>query len=387
MTARRIERPPSARRDWLLFTLAGLAVLNNGDFGFAAFGAALAAILWSERPDRRGVLRVVGLALAGAATAYALVAIVTLARAGELPQLARLVSYARVYVLGGFAQMPIPGVLGVHLLIFLTYVAALVVATLRAARRAQNRVLTGMLAWAAVFGLGAGTYWMGRSHPVALVYEFSAWALALALLMPAAIGALRPHRPYRTAVGAFVVLFGFGVMACSLAQTPLPWQQVARLNAAFVPTEAEPDPNPLAASPRPSVRRFVSSLADGPSRFVMRRGAPVAILLTNGHRVADEYGLDDVSPYTGTDSIKTSERWDEVVAALRRAGGNTIILPSPVDASVIPALARRGFEEWTQAGLRPLRLVQPERLLYPWPGGFAVLKVVDAHDLHPRALR
>jgi hypothetical protein len=387
LAARRIEQPASARRDWLLFTLAGLAVLNNGDFGFAAFAASIAAILWSDRPTGRSALRLAGCALAGLVTAYALVAFVTIARAGALPHLERLVDYARLYVRGGFGQKPIPGVLGIHLLIYLTYVAALLAATVRALRGEENRVLTGMLAWAGMFGLGAGTYWIGRSHPEALVYEFSAWAFALALLTSVAISALAGRDSGRMAVGALVVLFGFGVMACSLAQTPLPWQQVARLTAPFTPTELEPDPNPLAASPRPSVRRFVSSLADGRSRFVVRRGAPVAILLTNGHRVADAYGLLDVTPYTGAESIRTSERLKETVDALRRAGGNTIILPIPYDAAIAPALARMGFEIVTDRGLRRYRRSHRTPVVSLWPGGMAVFKWVDVHNLHPRALR
>ena len=387
LAARRIEQPVSARRDWLLFTLAGLAVLNNGDFGFAAFGASIAAILWSDRPTGRSALRLAGCALAGLVTAYALVACVTIARAGALPHPERLVSYAQLYVRGGFAQMPLPGVLGIHLLIYLTYVAALLAATVRALRRAENRVLTGMLAWSGVFGLGAGTYWIGRSHPDALIYEFSAWAFALALLTPVAIGALAGPRSRRMAVGALVALFGLGVMACSLAQTPLPWQQVARLTAPFTPTEFMPDPNPLAASPRPAVRRFVSSLADGRSRFVVRRGAPVAILLANGHRVADAYGLVNVTPYTGAESIRTSDHVQETVDALRRAGGNTIIMPIPWDPTIGPALERMGFQVVTDLGLRRYSTNRRTPTELPWPGGISVFKWVDVHNLHPRALR
>jgi len=383
LTARRIERTPSARGDWLLFTVAGLAMLNNTDFGIGAFGASIAAILWSGALHRRAVLHAVGWALAGIATALALVSLLTLARADSFPHLDRLVSYARIYAIGGFAQMPIPGVLGIHLLVYLTYVAAIVVATVRAVRRAENGVLTGMLAWTGVFGLGAGVYWVGRSHPGALVYEFSAWAFALALLTAVAIRALQPRH---SAVGALVVLFGFGVMTCSLAQTPTPWEQVARLNAAFVPTEEEPDPNPLAASPRPSVRRFVSSLADGPSRFVVRRGAPVAILLDNGHRVADAYGVVDVVPYTGAESIKTSERIREIVGALRRAGGNTIVLPLPLDLSILPPLERMGFRALTNTGLRPYTPGTYKLIELPWPGGRSVIKYVDVRHLHAPAL-
>ncbi|HZV73974.1 MAG TPA: hypothetical protein VFF79_09695 [Conexibacter sp.] len=389
LTARRIERGRGgATGAWLLFTAAGLALLNNGDFGIAALGATVAALLWSGDGLRRpALLRLAGAVAAGLATALALVSLLTLVRAGALPQPARLVDYARTYAIGGFALMPIPGVLGVHLLIYLTYVAAIVVATVRVLRGARNRVLTGMLAWAGVFGLGAGTYWVGRSHPVALKYQFSAWALALALLAVVAIGELAAPRLRRTAIGALVALFGFGVAACSLAQTPTPWGQIARLQAPFVPTEATPEADPLVPPADAATRRFVASLADGPSRFVVRRGAPVAILLTTGHRVADAYGVVNVSPYTGIESLQTVQRVEAVLDALRDAGGNTVILPNPLDASIFPVLRRRGFELLTQQGLRPYvrgRTRPDER---PWPGGTAVIKWVDTRHLHPRALR
>jgi hypothetical protein len=297
LTARRLERGGGQRGTWLLFTVAGLALLNNGDFGVAALGATLAALLWtSERLDRATLLRLAAGVAAGLATALALVSLLTLVRAGSLPQLSRLVDYARTYAVGGFALMPIPGVLGLHLLIYLTYVAAIVVATVRALRGAANRVLTGMLAWAGVFGLGAGTYWVGRSHPVALKYQFSAWTLALALLTIVAVRELAAPRLRRTAVGALVVLFGFGVAACSLAQTPTPWSQVERLQAAFAPSEEGIEPDPLVPPDDASTRTFVTSLADGRDRFVVKPGAPVAILLTTGHRVADAYGVSNVSP-------------------------------------------------------------------------------------------
>ena len=390
LTARRLERGRDGSAGaWLLFTVAGLALLNNGDFGVAALGASVAALLWAApvRPGRTALLRLAGLVAAGIATAFALVSVLTLVRAGSLPQPARLVDYARTYAVGGFALMPIPGVLGVHLLVYLTYVAAILVATVRALRGASNRVLTGMLAWAGVFGLGAGFYWVGRSHPVALTYQFSAWALALALLTVAAVGELSAPRLRRTAIGAVVVVFGFGVAACSLAQTPTPWGQIQRLDAPFAPTEEVPEADPLAPSTDPAARRFVATLADGPNRFVYKRGAPVAILLTTGHRVADALGLVNVSPYTGIGSLQTVQRVEATIAALRAAGGNTVVLPDPLDVSILPVLARDGFELVTPLGLRPYVPGRTRPLELPWPGEGAVIKWVDMRHLHPGALR
>lgn len=389
LTARRIERGrDTAGGAWLLFVVGGLAVLNNGDFGVPALAATLAALLWSApRLTWASVGRLVAMAAAGIVTALGLVAALTLVRAGALPQLDRLVDYARLYTVGGLALMPIPGIFGLHLLIFLTDAAAIAVATTRRLRGASNRVLTGMLAWAGVFGLGAGCYYVGRSHPIALEYQFSAWGLSLALLTVVAVQELATKRLRPTAVSAVVVLFGFGVMACSLAQTPTPWGQIERLSTQFVPTEEQPDVQPLVPSDSPKVRRFVASLADGRDHYVYKRGAPVAILLPTGHRIADAYGVVNVSPYTGLDSLETIQRVETMLAALRAAGGNTVILPNPVNSvSLLRVLARHGFEPVTVRGMRPFKMsrIPLEQL---WPGGIAVMKWVDARHLHPEALR
>ena len=391
LTARQLDRGREGRVGaWLLFTGAGLALLNNSEFGTAAFGATLAALLWA-RPgalERSALLRLAGAVAAGLATAFALVSLLTLVRTGSLPHPERVVEYAGGFALGGFAMLPIPELLGLQLAIYLTYVAAIVVATVRAMRGATNRVLTGMLAWSGVFGLGAGVYYVGRSHPDSLKHEFAAWALALALLAIVAIKELStPRLRLRgSAIGALLALFGFGVAACSLAQTPTPWGQIQRLQATFVPTAEVPEPNPLVPPDDAATRTFVASLADGPDRFVYKRGAPVAILLTTGHRIADAYGVVNVSPYPGG-SLQTVERVDEVLAALRDAGGNTAIVPNGVDPGIPRLLARRGFEVVTRRGLRPFAPGKTEPLALPWPGGESVLKFVDTRHLHPRGLR
>ena len=377
LTARQLGRDGenSGRALWLLFTAAGLALLNNGDFGVAALGASVAALLWNggELSWRR-LGRVLAWAGAGIATALLLVSALTLARAGSPPQFSRLFDYARLYALGGYALQPIPGVLGLHLLVYLTYVGAVAVASVRVVRRAHNRVLTGMLTWSGIFGLGAGMYYVGRSHPVALKHQFSAWTFALALLTVVAVGALAADRARarRQALGAVVVLFGFGLAVCSIAQVPAPWSQLARLDAPYRQLEPWRSPELFVPPADASARAFVGTLADGPSRFVHRAGAPVAILLTTGHRMADAYGVVNVAPYTGIESLQTVERVEATLDALRDAGGNTVILPAILDPSIYPLLERRGFE--------PL----PER--HPWPIVGSIDKWVDTRHLHPRAL-
>ncbi|HKG40170.1 MAG TPA: hypothetical protein VKB25_14365 [Conexibacter sp.] len=388
LTARRIDRGEDGWRGaWVLFTVTGLAVLNNGDFGVAALVATVAALLSSaDRLDRHLLRQLAGCVAVGLATAFALVSTLTLVRAGALPQPARLVDYARTYAVGGFAMMPIRGLFGMHLPIYLTYVAAIAVATVRSVRRTHGVVLTGMLAWAGTFGLGAGFYWVGRSHPVALKYQFAAWAFALALLTVVAVQELTAPRLRRTAIGALVALFGFGVMTCSLALMPLPWQQIERLQTSFTPTEELPDPEPLVPSRDPATRRFVSSIADGPHRFVYQPGAPVAIALTLGHRMADAYGIDNVSRYTGIESLETVQRVETMIDDLRAAGGNTVILPNPLDPDIFNVLERAGFKLLTTQGLHRYIAGKTQAIQYPWPDGGTVIKWVDTHHLHPRAL-
>src|SRR6185503_7054955 len=121
LTARHLARDErSARRTWPLFVVAGLALVNNGDFGIAALAATLAALACAAAVrDRAALARLGGALVAGVALALALVALLTLVLAGALPQPARWFDYARLYAVGGFALMPIPGVLGVHLLLYL----------------------------------------------------------------------------------------------------------------------------------------------------------------------------------------------------------------------------------------------------------------------------
>jgi len=388
MTARRLDRTGRAHA-WPLFLVGGLAVLNNPDYGMPALGATIGALLWTSAGlERRALGRLAGEAAAGLAGALALVCALTLARAGALPQPGRLFEFARVFAVGGFNMLPIPSVLGVHLAIYLTYVAAIGAATARALARERDRLLTGMLAWAGIFGLGSGSYYVGRSHPEALVATFSAWALALALLTVLVVRALAGRPAARPTIAAAAVLLGFGVAACSLAQTPTPWSQIHRLDAAFVPNEESTVPTPYLPPRDASLRTFVASLADGPGRFAYRRGAPVVLLMTTGHRIADAYGVVNVSPYTGVESIMTTVQLEKTLDALRDAGGNTVVMPERPDAVLLGTLERRGFRVVTRSGLRPVRLdLRIPGAIAPRLAGQTLMKWVDTRHLHPRALR
>ena len=319
-------------QDWPLFLVAGLVAINNVDHGIPALGALIAALLWTTPLTRAHLGRLARNAAIGLVAAFALVALVTLVRAGALPDLALLFRFARLYAAAGFAMLPMPA-LGLHTLIYLTFAAPLTVATVRALQaggnRDDDRTLTGILAFVAVFGLGSGSYYAGRSHPEVLVTSFAAWSLALALLTLLVLRQLadRAARERRWPQPAAVLcLFAFCVTGCSLAQTPTPWSQVDRLQATGE-----------AMFRAPFGQAFVAAH--------VRRGEHVAILQELGHRIAENVGVTNVSPYTTSFATPAVGQLQDVVRALRREGGTKVFVPTTPSAipDVRPALAADGF--------------------------------------------
>ena len=294
------------RRIWPLFLLGGLATLNNTDFGIAAVGAMIAALVWSSaRPDARGARRLALEALAGLAGAFALVTLLLLARTGSPPHFELLFRYARIFVAGGFANLPMKPAIGFNVVIYLTHVAAIGVATVRAIRRDPDRVVTGMLMWSGVFGLGAGAYYVGHSLSEVLMYTFPVWALSVALLTLLSVRALARAR--RPAFAHVACLFAFGLLVCSLAQTSAPWLQARRI--------ARDGPAVFAY---PIGEQFVAQHVE--------RGEPVLVMSGLGHRIAYNLDLDNVERFTGARSMLTLEQLEESLAALRAAGGRKVFV-------------------------------------------------------------
>ena len=353
LVARQLDRPRAAV--WPLGLAAGLAALNNVDFGLAALGATVAALLWARLPHApRDLGRLAaGIAL-GLAAAYAAVAVVTLIRAGALPNPLKAVEFARIYNASGVGVWPLGRLLGLPLVIYLTYAGAIGVATVRALRGAPDRTLTGMLAWSGIFGLGSGAYYMGASTILAIATLFPAWGLALALLTVVAVRHVAATgRDFRTAVPVLATLFGFGLIATFVAMPPArvaPWAQAERLTTALAPY-APPDAEPLAAPTDPAFRRFVSTTADERGRFAVRPGAPVAVFSATGHQLAEAYDLEDVVPYTGR-SVFTEQQFDDAIGRLRAAGGTTVLVPAMIVPRIAALLVDRGYAVLTTDGYR-----------------------------------
>jgi hypothetical protein len=299
------------RRRWLLFAFGGLVLINNVEFGLPAFGATLVAFVCADGElSWRGIGKLLRDAALGALVAAALVALLTLAVAGSLPHFDWMFTFAQLYGRLGFGMGAMP-TLGMHLVVYLTFAAAIVVAAVRMAQRAPDRVLTALLAWTGVFGLGAGSYYAGRSHPELLIALFSIWALTLCLLVVVVMRAICARASHRPRAAELAVLVGFGLCVVSLAQTPTPWSQIQRLNEAT-------------ALPR---------FRDTPqARFIDRETSPgevVLILGELGQRIAYDAGIVNVNPFASQDTMPLISQLREAVERLRARDGHKIFFSRP----------------------------------------------------------
>jgi hypothetical protein len=307
LTARHIGGA-APRRAWLLFAAAGLVAIDNLEFGLAALAATFAALAIADPPrSLRALGRLVGEAAAGVLLAVAGLVALTLVRAGELPSLDYLTEFPRLFGVLGLAALPMR-TLGVHLVLYVTFAGAIAVAVVRLLDGARDRLLTGMLTWSGVFGLLASNYFVGRSDTIKLISLFSAWGLALALLVVVVARALAAGRR-RPGIAELLVCCGCGMAIWSLTDTRAPWSQVDRIRSADAPIFRQP----------------------AELRFVGRQtaaGDHVAILLPLGHRVAHDLGLVNVSPYAFFESIVTRSQLHAVVGAMRAGDARQLFVPA-----------------------------------------------------------
>jgi hypothetical protein len=315
LTARAIDGAHPPRRWRWLFAVAGIVALNNLEFGLPALAATGVALLATLPLRRETVVRLIGEAALGVLIATAAVSLLTLAVAGSLPHFGQLLEFPRIFGVYGFGMLPMRA-FGFQLAVYVTFAAAIVVAIVRVLGGERDRLLTAMLAWAGVFGLGAGSYFVGRSHPEVLIDLFSAWALALTLLVVATARTLR-RSTRRPAIAELAVLVGFGLAIASIAQIPTPWSQIDRLGHRMR-QYAFPEPIPTG---------FVDR--------VTTRGEHVVILVPLGHRIAYDLGLVNVSPYATGASMPLVEQFERTVRALRASGGHKMFI------YVDPAFAER----------------------------------------------
>jgi hypothetical protein len=319
-----------------VFFVAGLALLNNPEFGVpCVFAAAAAVIMGGEQAGIRRVGTLVGRAALGLALATVFVTLITLLRSGSLPDPGLMTFYSRLFASQGYGLQPMPTP-GFYLVPYVTFGAALVLSAVRHHGGHPDRDLTGLLAYVGLFGLGAGIYYAGRSNVLTLIAMFPAWAFAVSLLGWISfswISSKRIHpRDVLTLTGALALsaLLGFGLAASALREAPAPWQQAARLS-----DESElASPFDLEAE-----ESFVESRTQA--------GEAILIMHENGHLLARRAGVRNVSTIGDPAHLVTGNQLDDLLGVLHSDGGDKVFVGDgqfiPIYPSVRAALRARGW--------------------------------------------
>ncbi len=315
----------------VVFAFAGLVVLNNVEFGLPAFLAAVIAIVVGSTREPGQMVRLTKDIVIGLVCALAAVSALTLMVAGQLPNLGLLTLYSRIFGEGGFGLLHTP-LAGLYLIVNMTFAAAILVAAARFRRGAADRTCTAALVYSGIFGLGAGNYYIGRTHPAGLVVLFSIWALSAVLI---ALIALRlvATRTVRVGVPSLLFLAGalisLGLASTAIAQFPAPWTQLRRIAASAPP----PPPYNVSAAVA-FVRRTTAP------------GEPIVLLAPLGHLIAFDAGVENVSPYSSQEDIVTYQQLGEVLMTLHHAGG-TRLYSVPAYPEIASTLASDGYTPTT----------------------------------------
>lgn len=331
-------RRPSARRLFVLFLVAGTMALNNPDFGVPTFVACIGATwLGAGRDAMRSPAwagRVLAGAGAGMGAAAGTIALVSVLRSGRLPNFGLSLYFARQFAVSGFNLLPMPSS-GLHLVIGVTLASALVRAVLRGAsadhQDSEARLLSGSLAYGAIFGLGASSYYVGRSHPHVLIALFSAWAFVLVLLMWDAWRELRRDTHSRPGTKILWVVPAV-LLAGHLALAAAPGWQMREVGRQLRRISQEGMP-PILRNDR--LAAYV--------RLHTRPGESVAILSSLSHRTALAAGVRDVVPYNSILSIITYEQLDVLRDRLRAERVRSVFSDAPLAQEVLDLLRTEGF--------------------------------------------
>lgn len=338
-------RAPSRPRFVALGLASGLSLLNNFEFGLPVLLGAILAVAAAGAPDRPLAIgaRIRDLLGVAAGVAIAVVAFcsLTLVRSGELPDVWSLLAFARQFAAAGFFMLPMPGFVGLHTLIWATFVICIVVALVQAltstAREgAAGRVTVGLLAFSGVFGLGALTYYVGRSAPTVLIALFAAWAISLTVLTWEVVLRLRATqagsmRQYVLLIPAVVLIGHLTLAATTLSDDRGVFGQPGRLLDSGKERIYEQVP----------MRNFVADCTND--------GEATMLLYPLGYRIAASAGVENWMPYNHPESIVTQQQVDRVGDVIRDRGVSVVY-----SATLQPAMARKLRE----LGFRAVRFRQ-----------------------------
>ena len=220
----------------------------------------------------------------------------------------------------------------------MTFAAALALAAVRVARGARDALLTAALAWSGIFGLIAGGYFAGRSHPQVLIDMFSPWALSLVLLTIAVRAVARRAR-----------------LAAARAGRAGGAVRLRHRSSARSRRRRRRGRSSRASGTTPEVAIFEQPAATAFVREHTVPGERVAVVMALGHRIAYDTGRVNVSPYASIESMPTRQQIERTIAVLRREGGDKLFTSSTFTFPEAMAVIRG-------AGFEPTAQIEEERL-------------------------
>jgi len=185
---------PTAKRMILLFFIGTIFAINNLDFGIPVLVATLMATLLTTEdgilPSFKNIFRISIIFLFSVMVALSLFFVITLLKSGQFPNWLLIFKYQKIFAFYGFGMFPMPK-WGLHWLIFITFMATILVAIWQIVVHfnnknvlsSQQRLQIGLLIFSGISGSGAFMYFIGRSTWYNLITIFTIFSFALLLLI------------------------------------------------------------------------------------------------------------------------------------------------------------------------------------------------------------
>ena len=331
---------PSWRRDTTVAALSAMALVNNLDFGLPAFGAAWLASAVRGRLCTPQTWRAIWLHPAMAIVAFSTYGALALMRSQHLPDLAALVYYPRQFAVSGFYMLPMPGVFGLHLVMFLTTAVMLAfgLVTALALRKQPSgvsplpRARTSTLVYAATFALGASSYYAGRSDINVLPGLFCAWSLSLGVFLsgvrpPSQLLRLVSRRHLLLITPVAATLGGaFGLCLGAVGPDLTFATQLGHLATASA----------MQPMSHPEMQKFVESNTEG--------GDAVVIVYPRGYSIAKLARVRNWFPFADPEAVVTADQVREIARAIRTHDARAVFTSQRFNPRGLELVLRRqGF--------------------------------------------
>ena len=335
---------PRFRRLVIGSFVAGLVALNNLDFGIAAAaGFSLCAAIFPP-PDRSvtrlwRTLRASAVFVGSAALAIASYWLFVRLGCGKWPDLAILTEYQRTFAGMGFNLQKLPES-GLYWLLYFTFIVAVLSAIFTGFSESdqyiyfERRLSSGMLAYGAVAGFGAFSYYIARSHPSAIVEIYSAWAFVVALLAHRMLSDVREAK-LNSADG------GYSIFA-------IPTVAILALCSGLLPLVLEfpkvgDEIRRLSYNAGPNVDQRPSRLVSLISKYVKTDDTTV-IVYPNAHWLAMRASVRNVFPYAHPLSLLARSQLEPTLKSIEQLPRNRQYVFGDLVSEITDWLNRAGFQ-------------------------------------------